>query len=63
MTMIDIVKGKVLLGISLSIGQLIVNKVALGNQLLVQLQLQRDLLPFAGLILERQVRHVKSILN
>lgn len=36
-TMVDIVQREVLLGVPLAIGQLIVNKVTRGNQVLVQL--------------------------
>lgn len=61
--MVHIVQSKVLLGVSLSLRQLVVNKVAFGDELLVELKVQRDLLSLPSLVLERQVRHVKPVLK
>lgn len=63
MTVVHIVQSKVLLGVSLSLRQLVVNKVAFGDELLVELKVQRDLLSLPSLVLERQVRHVKPVLK
>lgn len=55
MTMVHILQGEILLRVSLAIRQLVVNEVALGNQFLVELQVQRDLLPLPRLVCQRQV--------